>query len=98
MQKPQNNKEIEYNFLNQRENISMDDINACFVTDYKLALNAANSAFIKQKIEILEVLTGCETKNRYNVFLNFPNGTSAFAFKCKEESHCCSRLCLRYLL
>lgn len=84
-----------YGFLNEKETFCIDDVNACFITDAQLALNAASSAYIKQRIELLEALTGCETKNRYNVMLNFPNGTSAFIFKCKEDSDCCSRNCIR---
>ena len=86
-------KDQEYGYLNQTEKIEMDDIDCCFTKDAQLALSASNSAYIKQKIDLLEVFTGCETKNRYNVILNFPNGPSAFLFKCKEESDCCSRNC-----
>lgn len=83
-----------YQFLNNQESINIDDVNAYFISDAQMALNAAKSAKIKQKVELLEVFTGCETKNRYNVILNFPNGTNAFLFKAKEESDCCSRNCV----
>jgi hypothetical protein len=88
---PENNN---YGFLNETEHITIDDKKFMLVSDAHLALNAANSAYIKQKVELLEILTGCETKNRYNVILNFPNLTSAFLFKCKEESSCLSRNCV----
>lgn len=46
--------------------------------------------FIKQKIELLEVLTGFETENRYEVY----DGTkSQHLFKAKEVSDCCARIC-----
>jgi hypothetical protein len=68
---------------------------AHFTNNYISALRNATSAFIKQKVELFEVLTGCETKNRYNVFLTFPNGQTALIFKCKEESNCLARQCLK---
>ena len=71
------------------------DMTAGFERDnYMAALSRSKYAFIQQKVELLEVLTGCETKNRYSVILNFPNGTSAFLFKCKEDSSWCSRNCV----
>lgn len=89
------NPNIEYDkFLNENEKISIDDINTVLINDAQMALNAATSVKIKQKIELLEVLTGCETKNRYNVILNFPNGATALLFKCKEDSNWCSRNCV----
>ena len=87
-------RNLEYEFLNKTEKCYIDDIEAYFISDSKLALGAATSVVIKQKVELLEVLTGCETKNRYSVILNFPNGTSAFLFKCKEDSSWCSRNCV----
>ena len=85
----------DYGFMNQQEKMGIDDVDCVFVNDAQLALQAAESAYIKQRVELLEVLTGCETKNRYNVILNFANGTSAFVFKCKEDSGCCSRQCVK---
>lgn len=83
-----------YEFINTSETIEMDNIKANFVTDYKLALGPAKSALLKQKIQLLEIITGCEAKNRYNVFLKYPNDTYSYIFKCKEESDCCSRNCI----
>lgn len=74
------------------------NFNAFFASDYIMALRNAKSAFIKQKVELLEVLTGCETKNRYSVYLRYDNGVNALLFKCKEESTWCSRNCLTYEL
>ena len=84
-----------HDFLNQNDFYKMGDFTASYVTDYLLALRDARSAFIKQKIELMEIFTGCESKNRYNVYLRYDNGVNAFLFKCKEESTWCSRNCLK---
>lgn len=63
-------------------------------TDYLNSLRLANGAHIKQKVEIMEAFTGCETKNRYNVFLKHSDGTYVYIFKAKEDSSWCSRNCL----
>jgi hypothetical protein len=81
-------------FLIQNDFYREGNIDAFFTSDYILALRNAKSAFIKQKVELFEVLTGCETKNRYSVFLRYDNGINALLFKCKEESSWCSRNCL----
>ena len=47
---------------------------------------------IKQTVEWLEVITGCETKNRYIIFAKI-NEQNLFLFKCKEESGCLMRNC-----
>ena len=47
---------------------------------------------IKQQIEWLEVISGCETKNRYDVFAKI-NDQSLYLFKCKEQSGWCMRNC-----
>lgn len=57
--------------------------------------------FIKQKIELLEVLTGCETKNRYKGYVWDPvrgaekpsAGKGDEIFKMKEDSGCFERQC-----
>ena len=49
---------------------------------------------VEQKIELLEILSGCETANRYNVYLLDKNKTKKFLFKCKEESSWCCRNCV----
>ena len=53
--------------------------------------------FIKQKIEWLEVLTGCETPNKYLIFeMNQQNQkVGAPMISCKEDSSCLARQCLR---
>lgn len=85
-----------YDFILQNDMYRDGMFNAFYLTDYLLALRNAKSAFIKQKVELLEMLTGCETKNRYSVYLRFENGVNALLFKCKEESSWFSRNCLSY--
>lgn len=60
-------------------------------------LNQLNRIFIKQKLEMLEMLTGCETENRYKVFAANQK-LEKFGepiFKCKEKSSFTARNCLR---
>lgn len=64
-------------------------------SDPMTELSLATSAVIKQQIEFLEVLTGCETKNRYHVYIKTQTGEMIYLFKCKEESTWCQRNCLR---
>lgn len=62
----------------------------------KLAL--LSSIFVKQKFEMLEMLTGCETENRYKVYAA-GQGLERVGrpiFKCKEKSGFMARNCLRY--
>ena len=54
----------------------------------------AKEVVVEQKIELMEVLTGCETPNRYNVYLIDRNKQKKFLFKCKEESNWFCRNCL----
>lgn len=82
-------------FLIQNDFFKEGNFQAFYASDYLLALRNAKSAFIKQKVELFEVLTGCETKNRYSVYLRYDNGVNALLFKCKEESSWCARNCLK---
>ena len=50
--------------------------------------------YIKQKFEVIESITGCETPNVYKVYEADSNGSkisSKILFKCKEKSNCCTR-------
>ena len=49
---------------------------------------------VEQKIELLEILSGCETANRYNVYLLDKDKNKKFLFKCKEESSWFCRNCI----
>ena len=55
-------------------------------------LAQSTGAIIRQEIELLEAYSGCETQNRYQVFIQSPMGLK-YAFKCNERSGCCSRCC-----
>lgn len=58
-------------------------------------LGNMSGAFIKQKIDLLEVLTGCNRNNKYEVYdmLNGERkGKPLFLYR--EQSGCCSRMCL----
>ena len=54
----------------------------------------AKEVIVEQKIELMEALTGCETPNRYNVFLIDQDRQKKFLFKCKEESNWFCRNCV----
>ena len=59
-------------------------------------LLASKGVFIKQKLELLEVVTGCQTENSYNVFeLGEDGEKKGEAFlKAKEKSDTCARIFL----
>ena len=64
------------------------------VPDALNELMEAKEVIVEQKIELMEVLTGCETPNRYNVYLFDKNKQKKFLFKCKEESNWFCRNCV----
>lgn len=49
----------------------------------------------KQKVELLEAMSGCETANTYKIYDVADNGkqNGDEIFKVKEKSECCSRVC-----
>ena len=55
-----------------------------------------NGIIVKQKIDVLERVTGCERSNVYEIFRKDNTGKQLKGrqFKCKEKSNCCSRNCL----
>ena len=59
--------------------------------DPLLVLSQMETVEIRQELEIFEILTGCETPNRYNVLGKTNNGQLVYLFKCKEDSSCCDR-------
>ena len=63
-----------------------------FVQDPMAELGNCTGVLIKQEPELFEMLTGCETPNRYHVFGQTPQG-SKYLFKCKEKSGWCMRNC-----
>lgn len=56
-------------------------------------LRLAKVAIVSQEMELLEIITNCETPNRYHVFLQDEYGNSKYLFKCKEESSWYQRNC-----
>ena len=66
-----------------------------FCADPLFQLSQAKSAIIKQQVELLEILTGCETQNRYHVYITTHSGEFVYLFKCKEQSGWCDRNCCR---
>ena len=65
---------------------------ACaYTTDPLMDLMNSKTAEIRQRIELTEILTGCETPNQYYVFSKDQEGNKKYLFKAKEESGCCAR-------
>ena len=64
-----------------------------FTQDPLTELGMSIGATIRQQPELLEIITGCETENRYHVFVTLANGMQKYLFKCKEQSTCCQRQC-----
>ena len=67
-------------------------INFQYCEDPMKELNQCTGAIIRQEIEMFEVYSGCETQNRYQVFIQSPMGIK-YAFQWNESSGCCSRCC-----
>ena len=66
--------------------------NFVYFMDPMTELSQSSGAIIRQQVEMLEVVTGCETQNRYHVFIETPMGLK-YAFKCNERSGGCARCC-----
>lgn len=65
-----------------------------YAADPLTELANSTMATIKQKFELAEVLTGCETKNQYYVFVKDQYGNEKYLFKAKEKSNwCCRNFC-----
>ena len=64
-----------------------------FVQDPMIELANSIKAVIHQQVEIFEMISGCETANRYHVFVQNAQGLTQYLFKCKEESGWCMRNC-----
>ncbi|XP_061172756.1 phospholipid scramblase 1-like [Saccostrea echinata] len=52
-------------------------------------LSALDQIIVKQRVELLEVITGFETKNKYDVL----NSVGQQCYFAQEESECCHRIC-----
>jgi hypothetical protein len=77
-----------------QNNLILNGANVSIVNDPLLALATADSAYVVQRLELLEAIFNFETKNRYMVFTK-TNGYNQYLFKCKEESDCWSRQCCK---
>lgn len=55
-------------------------------------LAATDMAIVDQQFELMEFVTGCETRNKYKVAIN-SGGQQKTLFFCKEHSGCCVRNC-----
>lgn len=55
-----------------------------------------SGVYIKQKIEFMEALSGCETANKYYVYERGQHGRrrGKEMLKCREYSGCCARNCM----
>ena len=62
------------------------------ISDPLIELNNCSEVLIKQEPELIEILTGYESPNRYNVF-GLTNSGYVHLFKCFEKSKCCMRCC-----
>jgi len=71
--------------------INMNNTN--LVSEAVNILASSVSVFVKQEVNIMEMLTGCEQKNRYDVYVRLQNGQQLRMFRCKEESDFCMRIC-----
>ena len=67
--------------------------NFIYIQDPFTEIAQCSGAIIRQQPGFIQALTGCETQNRYHVFLRSPMGLK-YAFKCNERSDTCARCCL----
>ena len=52
-------------------------------------LTQVDQLIVKQKVELMEAFTGCETKNKYTI----KNTMGQDVYKAKEDTDCCIRMC-----
>ena len=52
-------------------------------------LAQVDQLLVKQKVEVLEAITGFETQNKYKIL----NSMGQEVYKAKEKSNCCARQC-----
>ena len=90
------NPNIQYipiNMLPQPQIISQNPAPEVQIKDALEELSNVNCAIVQQQLELLEIMSGCETCNKYRVSIPEGNGKKTL-FKCKEVSSCLSRNCL----
>ena len=64
------------------------------VVDPFKELALASEIVVERKVELLEMVEGCESTSRYNVYLFDKEKKKKFLFKCKDDSTCCCRKCI----
>ena len=65
------------------------------VSDPLEFLKTAKTAFIKQSIELFEIMSSCTAQNKYNVYTKDDQGQPTYLFVCNEESGFLARNCLK---
>ena len=64
---------------------------------HKEKIMGLEGIFVKQKIDLMEMLSGCEMENKYLVYRKEPGKVKKMGgklYKCKEKSGCYTRQCL----
>ena len=57
-------------------------------------LNECNHVIVEQKLDLLEILSGCENSNKYHVYTSELLNEKKYLFKCSEISSCfCRNFC-----
>ena len=81
---------------NPNANHGMNGIDPARLSVEQIMMSIPIGVCVKQKIDMLEVMTGCDTKNKYYVHEQTNEGKpkKKALFKCKEESSCCARNCM----
>ena len=68
------------------------------VTSHKSMISSLNGIFVKQRMNMMEVVTGCEMENIFDIFQKHPNKekiTGKRIWRALEESTCVQRNCVQ---
>lgn len=60
-------------------------------SDPMVLLAESQVCYVKQQVCMMELVSGCDTQNVYDVYSRNSKGQIVFLFKCKEKSGCCER-------
>jgi hypothetical protein len=71
------------------------------ISQFGLAkLSSLNGVYIREKIDFMELLTGCKKQNLYEVYMSDPTRTAGgfgpLQFFGQEHSSWCCRNCIEY--
>ena len=86
------NYNVQSNLLNQDYIFFKGEKMKILTSPYE-DLKQIKSLIIEQKIDILEIISGCENANRYHIYTPSPRGKKKYLFKCFEISNCFFRNC-----